>query len=563
MDNKRIEVLLIEDNPADVQLIKEMLADVEATHSVTSTLELVHVDRLSTGLERLAAGDIDVVLLDLSLPGNQGLDTFTKVYTRASNVPIVVLTGLDDEALAVKAIRAGAQDYLVKRQLDGNLLVRIIRYSIERKRLEEALHRAYTELEQHVEERTTELRASNEALQREITERKQAELEKVELEAQLRQAQKMEAIGQLAGGVAHDFNNLLQAILGYTQLAMDGFSPEEKRYKDLEQVHKAAKRATALTRQLLAFGRRQVLQPVDLDLNQVIADLVKMLHRVIGEHIELNVIPGYDLDTVHVDPGQIEQMLVNLCINARDAMPNGGKLIIETENVLINSAYLETHPWAKPGRHILLTLTDTGDGMPPEILEHIFEPFFTTKEEGEGTGLGLSMVYGIVKQHNGYIDVYSKPRQGTTFKIYLPAVECPAETGGENIAVLPSGGLETILIAEDEEIVRDLTVRVLEQAGYAVLTVTDGEEAVNVFEANADTIALALLDVVMPKRSGREVYDRIRVIKPEVRVLFSSGYSAHIRPDFVLEGGLQLIQKPYSSDELLRKVREILDETTQ
>ena len=395
---------------------------------------------------------------------------------------------------------------------------------------------------------------------RDITERKQAEEEKDKLEGQLGQAQKMEVVGQLAGGVAHDFNNILQAIQGYTQLAMQSLSPGEGCYEDLAEVRKAAKRAAGLTRQLLIFSRREVVQPKDLDLNELIDNLMKMLNRVIGEDIELEIAAGQNLGPIHADAGQMEQILMNLCVNARDAMREGGKITIETENVLISGHYCRNHPWAREGRYVLLMVSDTGIGMPPDVQEHIFEPFFTTKEEGEGTGLGLATVYGIVKRHGGCIDVYSEVDKGTTFKIYLPMVERRAACAGQKIGGPVPGGAETILVAEDEEAVRDVVVRILGKAGYTVLTASDGEEAVAVFESESERIDLILLDVIMPKLNGRAVHVRIKALEPDTPVLFSSGYSSKlIDADFFLAERVELIQKPYSPDDLLRKVRELLD----
>lgn len=388
-----------------------------------------------------------------------------------------------------------------------------------------------------------------------ITERKR-------LEDQLRQAQKMEAVGQLAGGIAHDFNNILQGIIGYTEMAESGLSPTDQAYQDMEQVKAGADRAATLTRQLLAFSRRQMIQPVDLDLNDVIAGISKMLHRVIGEHIELVLKLGRETRAVHADPGAFEQVLMNLSVNARDAMPTGGQLSIKTESVLLDETFCEAHAWASLGEYTLLSVTDTGMGMGREVVERIFEPFFTTKETGKGTGLGLSMVYGIVKQHEGSIDCYSEPGKGTCFKIYLPIVKSAVEAS-EKTDDPPStqvGGTETILLAEDDEMVRNLAVLTLERNGYSVLVAKDGEEALRLFAEQHEKIEFALLDVVMPKVGGREVYDAIRASNANLPVLFSSGYSADaIHTKFVVEAGLETIQKPYSPSALLREIRDRLD----
>ena len=381
------------------------------------------------------------------------------------------------------------------------------------------------------------------------------------LEEQLRQAQKLEAVGQLAGGIAHDFNNILQAIFGYTEMARSGLAPTERRAEDLDQVKKGAERAAKLTQQLLAFSRRQMIQPQDIDLNGVITDLSKMLHRVIGEHIELDLKLGQSAGSVHADPGTLEQVLMNLCVNARDAMPGGGQLVIETRHVVLDDAFAQAHPGVPPGKYALLSVTDTGDGMEAETVEHIFEPFFTTKDTGKGTGLGLSMVYGIIKQHRGLIDCQSERNKGTCFNIYLPSIErTTAATENGRKTSTPDRGTETILFAEDEEMVRDLALRILENQGYRVLVARDGADAIRMFEMHRDEIDFALLDVVMPKVGGREVHDTIQALKPDMPVLFSSGYSASaIHSGFIVQKGLETIQKPYSPNDLLQKVREMLD----
>jgi PAS domain S-box-containing protein len=384
--------------------------------------------------------------------------------------------------------------------------------------------------------------------------------EETSLRAQLFQAQKMEAVGHLAAGIAHDFNNVLGAILGYAELAERGLAQDDKLYHDLEQIHKGAERAAALTRQLLAFSRQQIMEPKDTDLNELIADLLKMIRRVISEDIALDFVPGHSIGTVHVDATQIEQVLMNLCVNARDAMPHGGTLTMETENVFIDGSYRAVHPWAREGRYVLISITDTGEGMDEATLERLFEPFFTTKEVGKGTGLGLATAYGIVKQHDGLIHVYSEPDKGTVFKIYLPTVEREAEKAESVVEAPIQGGTETILVAEDDELVRGVIVRVLEDAGYTLLVAGNGQEAVELFAAHAESISLALLDVIMPKLSGKEAAARMRETRPDLRVVFTSGYSVNVvHAEFVLNEGVALLRKPFGSEGLLRKVREALD----
>ncbi|MEX2119102.1 MAG: response regulator [Pirellulales bacterium] len=393
-----------------------------------------------------------------------------------------------------------------------------------------------------------------------VTERKEAEAAVQKRDGQLRQAQKMEAIGTLAGGVAHEFNNLLQAVQGYTRYAMEGLEAQSQPYQDLEQVLKAADRAAMLTKQLLGFGRRQEGQFIDVQPNLLVQELLKMIRPLIGENITVKVVLGTDVATVHADPGHLQQVLMNLCVNARDAMPEGGTLLVKTENLVLGDSR-ELYPGMGPGRYLALTVADTGCGIAPEHKDHIFEPFFTSKEVGKGTGLGLAVAYGIVQGHGGVIRVYSELGLGSTFKVYLPAVGRDATIERPDCASRPAGGIETILVAEDEPMVRDLTVRTLQSAGYQTLTAQDGEEAVDVFRRNADKISLALLDVVMPRLSGRQVYQRIKEVKPAVQVLFCSGYDPHSgQADFIANDGLRLVQKPIAPDVLLQTIREVLDQ---
>ena len=380
-----------------------------------------------------------------------------------------------------------------------------------------------------------------------------------ELEAELRQAQKMEAVGLLAGGVAHDFNNVLHAIQGYTSMALLDLNEEHKAYRYIKEAEMAGERATSLVRQLLTLSRKKVLQRSAIDLEALVANLVRMLSRVLGEHIEVQIDCAPDLAFIYADPGQVEQILMNLCINARDAMPEGGKITIEVRNATLDKAYVAAHPRSHEGNYVLLSVTDSGEGMPPEVLDHIFEPFFTTKDGSHGTGMGLAIVYGIVDQHNGTIDVRSLAGEGTEFRVYLPvaAITQNAEMPPKNQSM--TGGTETILLAEDDELVRTLNEQVLQTAGYKLIVAKDGEEAIAAFDRHRDSIEMALLDVVMPKKNGRVVFDHMKQIKPDLRVLFSSGYS------FDMLGGVlsgldhDLLHKPYTPFDLLSRVREVLD----
>mgnify|MGYP006287559887 CR=1 FL=1 len=395
-----------------------------------------------------------------------------------------------------------------------------------------------------------------------ISGRKQAEREKENLEEQYRQAQKMEAIGQLTGGVAHDFNNLLQIITGCTEMAIETLHEDaHPAIQPLKEVFKAGERATSLVQQLMLFSRRQIMRPEPLDIIKVVTDLLKMMRRVIGEHIQLKWEPGSKVLTIFADRGMIEQALMNLCVNARDAMPGGGTLTIKTEETFIEKEYLKDPLSIKPGRYVLLSVSDTGVGMDKKTIDHIFEPFFTTKEKGKGTGLGLATVYGIVKQHDGMIESFSEPGQGSTFMLYWPASEKRKKIADNSEEEAVSGGTETILVAEDDKIVRNLAQTILEREGYTVLTARNGVEALEIFKKDPEKIDLAVLDVIMPQLGGHEAFVEMQKKRQELKALFASGYSENaIHTDFVLKEGLTLIQKPYSRKNLLRTIRKVLDE---
>lgn len=384
--------------------------------------------------------------------------------------------------------------------------------------------------------------------------------EQKRIEEQLRHAQKMEAIGQLAGGIAHDFNNILNVIMGFGSLIEMNLKEDDPNRIHLKEILNAGERATHLTRALLAFSRKQIIEPKPQNLNEIIKGFEKILRRIIGEDIELKTeLSEKDL-TVFVDRGQIEQVLMNLATNARDAMPDGGDLIIETGTIQIDEEYIKRHGYGEPGIYALLSVTDSGIGMDEKTRERIFEPFFTTKEAGRGTGLGLAMVYGIIKQHDGFINVYSELGKGTTFKIYLPLIMSEVKEERIEPTAYPEGGKETVLVAEDDQAVRKLTRDILERFGYKVIAAEDGEDAIEKFINNKEDIKLLLLDVIMPKKNGKEVYEEIKKINPGIKALFLSGYTANlIHKKGILDEGLNFILKPVSPKELLRKVREVLD----
>ncbi len=380
------------------------------------------------------------------------------------------------------------------------------------------------------------------------------------LEEQFSHAQRMEAIGRLAGGVAHDFNNVITVVSGYGHMLHDAVRHDSALRDSAEEILKAADRATALAQQLLAFSRKQVIQPKIIDLNALVRDVQRMLARVIGEDVELKTLLREDVGTVRADAGQIEQVLMNLAVNARDAMPSGGKLTIETANLYLDEGYARTHAGVAPGPYVMLAVSDTGTGMDPETKPHVFEPFFTTKERGKGTGLGLSTVYGIVKQHGGDIWVYSEPGRGTTFKIYLPhAAAAQAAALPMEHQAPPAHGHETVLVVEDEDGVRKLIRDILEQRGYRVLEAESGEKALDIAGKNGD-LDLLLTDVVMPKMSGRDLAEALVLLFPQVRVLFLSGYTDQVVVEHgVLHPEAEFLQKPFTPDVLSRKVRQVLD----
>jgi len=508
-----LRVLLVEDNQRDVELCLETLrrSGFNPSFRVVANKEEL--------LLALCDAEYDVVLADYRLPEWNGMEALDLLHKQSRDIPFILVTGTLGEESAVKCIKRGVTDYVLKDRLA---------------RLPEAVRRALEEKALREERRV--------------------------LEQQLRQAQKYEAIGQLVGGIAHDFNNVIGAILGWAEMGMDEVPPDSRAHSYFKKTRAQADRAAALIRQLLAFARRQILEPRNLSLHQSVVDLTSMLESLLGRNIEVKTVLAPDLAIVRADPTQIEQVLLNLCINARDAMPGGGRLVIETENVEIDEEYCRLHPYSRPGRYARLTVSDTGTGMDAATLEHIFEPFFTTKEAGRGTGLGLATAFGIVKQHGGFLQVYSEVGHGSVFRIYFPAVEAKPDLVSKPEEEAVRGGSETILLAEDHEGLRETARSTLERLGYRVLPFPDGATAVDLFRRQPDTIDLAILDVVMPHLNGPEAYALMEVLRPGLPVVFTSGYTAET-PAFTeaQKRGLPILPKPYSSSQLARKVRDALD----
>ncbi len=509
-----LRALIIEDSQNDCDLLLGMLCrgGYDVVHK-----RACNPATLGTLLED---EEWDIVISDYSMPGFKGTDALAMVRKKGLDVPFVFLSGTIGEEIAVNAMRAGAQDYVIKGKA-ARLLP---------------------------------------AIQRELRE---AELrrERRQMEQRVRQLEKFESLGKLAGGVAHDFNNVIGAIMGWAEIGVDrvpSASPEAQLFRN---IGIQANRAACLTRQLLAYARRQVLEPKNIDLNQLVNETTTLLQKTIGEQIEVKMVLAPELQTTRADPSQVEQVLMNLCFNARDAMPKGGQLLIETRNVDLDSHYCERRADAQPGRHVQLSVSDTGVGMDAATIERIFEPFFTTKEVGKGTGLGLATVLGIVKQHGGFVDVYSEPGKGTAFRVHFPASEGAAEALHQVDDAPVRGGTETILLAEDHEGMREMAQAILETLGYHLVLARDGEEAVHQFATHQNDISLVLIDVIMPKLDGVDAYEQICKVKAGVPVIFTSGYSDHGPLLASLStNGAMILQKPYGSKVLARRVRELLDE---
>ena len=510
-----LRVLMIEDSEDDTALLVRELrrGGYDVTHE--------RVDTPAAMGSALNKEKWDLVISDHSMPHFSGAAALTLLRQTESEVPFIFVSGTMGEEAAVAALKDGAQDYVMKTNL---------------KRLVPAVQRELRELE--------------------------VRRERKRLERQVQQLQKFEAIGRLAGGIAHDFNNAIGAIMGWADLALQEAQPGTRLQERLQKICAQAQRTAGLTSQLLAFARQQVLQPRKIDLNGLIEEGTSLLRKVIGADVEVRLVPAPNLRVTVADPVQIDQVLMNLCLNARDAMPKGGRLIIETQNADFEEEYCRLHTYVRPGSYVLLSVSDTGIGMEPATIEWIFEPFFTTKEVGKGTGLGLSTVFGIVKQHNGFINVYSEPGKGTTFRVYLPSdhgVPDPAKAESDE---RPAKGTETILLAEDHDGLRELAQEILEALGYRVVVATNGTEAVELFNTNPDQIDLAILDVVMPGLNGPDAYLEMSAIRRNLAVVFATGYTAEAASlTSLVKKGATVLQKPYSAKTLSHAIRGVLEST--
>jgi two-component system cell cycle sensor histidine kinase/response regulator CckA len=514
-----LRVLIVEDSADDASLTLRALEK----GGFAPSFERVETEEgMRDALDR---SPWEVILSDYTMPRFNAPAAFMLLRGSELDIPFIIISGTVGEETAVAAMRLGVQDYLTK----GNLA-----------RLVPAIER--------------ELR---EAEERKARHRAEDDLKKTEL--QLLHAQKLEAVGRLASGVAHDFNNLLSVILSYAGVILSDLKPDDPLRADLEQVQKAGLRAADLTRQLLAFSRQQVLQPRTIDLNQVLAGIEKMVGRLVGADVHVTMLKTPGLGKVLADPGQIEQVIINLVVNARDAMPTGGMLTLETKNIDLDEDYALQHVGVSAGRYVTFAVSDTGTGMDHETQARIFEPFFTTKERGKGTGLGLSTVFGIVQQSGGHIGVYSEPGQGATFKIYLLRNDGDIPDTRSQPPPASVRGTETILLVEDDEPVRAVACHILRRNGYLVLEASNGGEALLTCEQHTAKIHLLVTDVILPRMSGRQLAERLARLRPEMKVLFMSGYTDDaILQHGILESAVVYLQKPFTPDTLARKVREAL-----
>jgi len=646
MAQQPIRILLVEDNAEEAQILQKAFAEAK---DLPVTFQ--RVERLSTALETLDSSSVDVVLLDLWLPDSEGLDTLVKMHRHTPNVPIVVLTASDDETLASRAAQRGAEDYLVKGyvQVYPSLLWRAMRYAIERKRAELAVHRAHAQTERllasitsiligvdvdgrithwnRIAEETFDIPATTilsrpladsgiqwnmsqmlESIARcrqtdqamrfddvpftrpdhqdgylgvtiipirgdtgessgalifgaDVTERKQAEEERERLQGQLHEAQKIESIGRFAGGIAHDFDNFLQVILGFAWLIRSRHKDDRELLSDVQEIVHAAESGSGMVRQLLAFSRRKPAQPKVFDINDAVRHMARLVQQFVGESIQVTLQLDDGPFAVKLDPTGLEQIVMNLSSNARDAMPQGGTLTISTTRVELDAAFATAHPWATAGDYVRLSVKDSGMGMDPEVASHIFEPFFTTKQVSRGTGLGLAVVYGLVRQHEGLVDIETGPEQGTAFHLYFPRQERIPESADASAArPAQQTGSEVILVVEHDERQRTLDEEILRESGYKVAALSDGTQALELFTQKAGRIDAILLDTAVPELNCRAMIEQLRAVRPQTRVLLVSSYlDQQSRALETSLRGVQVLMRPYVPAQLLDRVRQLLD----
>jgi len=510
-----LHILHLEDDPNDAALVQATLAADGITCATTC------VSSRADFMAALERGGIDLILSDFTLPAFDGLSALKIAHDRWPDLPVIMVSGTLGEERAVDSLKSGATDYVLKECLA---------------RLAPAVRRAMQEVETRAENKR--------------------------LEEQFISAQKMEVVGQLASGVAHDFNNILGVIMGNNGLIMSGLGPDSPLLEHTEEIRHASERAAGLTQQLLIFGRKQTVQPVVLDLNNVVKGLDKMLRRLIGENIEMTIVPGKQTGRIKADSGHVGQVLMNLVVNARDAMPNGGKLTIAINQAALDENYTRTHPGAKPGEYVMLSVSDTGTGLTEKVKAHLFQAFFTTKPLGKGTGLGLVTCQTIVQQSGGHIGIYSEVGRGTTFKVYFPRVDQPLDAAAQAINAGPvPRGTETLLVVEDEPPLRHLTCRALKAQGYEVLPASNGQDALRVArEHKGAPIRLAVTDVIMPVMGGKVMAEWLKTTYPDLKILFTSGFTEDtMTRRGMLEAGVEFLPKPYGPATLARKVREVLD----
>ncbi|MFH0908024.1 MAG: response regulator [bacterium] len=513
---KAIRLLLVEDDEGDADYLRWTLHDLPG-----QAFDMEWAQRLADGLLTLDCGNVDVVLLDLNLPDSRGLQTLDQIRRQSPRVPIVVLTGLDDEEMAVATLRHGAQDYLIKGQIDNNSLARAIRYAIGRKKVEDEL---------------------------------------LQSQEELRRVQKMEAVGRLAGGIAHDFNNMLTSILGYARFVSTQIGEDHPAHPDVVQIIEAARRSAFMTRQLLALGQNQVIRLTTFDLNRLARETYRLLRRTLSENIEIVTILGENLSPIRADASRIEQIIMDLALNARDAMSRGGTLTIRTENIALDEAFCRTRTNVRPGPHVLLTVKDTGCGMTANVLERAFEPFYTTKGKDEGAGLGLAATYGSIAQFGGVIELHSEVAVGTEVRIYLPAVDNSAGNAITAEVRETPRGTETILLVEDEDAVRFLAKRMLQDLGYTVLEARHGGVALELFSREEKEIHLVISDIVMPHMDGPNMMKQLRTMRPGFKALYISGYTeGRLDEDDADERRTPILAKPFTKEELAVCVRCALD----